>query len=48
MEVKNVEVYDNGVVIINFSDGESMIVSNVYYMDAVLSGWDESDVGIKR
>ncbi len=48
IEIKDIEIYDNGIVKINFQDDESMLINKVYYMDAILTGWDEMDVGVKR
>lgn len=46
--ISSVNVYDNGVVEIIYSDNQTMLIDNVAYCDAVLTGWDEEDVGIKR
>lgn len=48
MEIESVEVYDNGVVKIIFQDGKSMLINKVRYVDAILSGWDEKDIGVIR
>lgn len=46
--VKEIEVYDNGVAKILYEDGDSMLINKVWYMDAILTGWDEKDIGNKR
>ena len=47
-EVDKVTIYDNGVSEIHYKDGQDMLVNNVIYSDAYLTGWEEEDCFIKR
>lgn len=47
-EVEMVTVYCNGVSEIHYKDGQDMLVNNVIYSDAYLTGWEEEDCFIKR
>jgi hypothetical protein len=41
--IKEVEVYDNGYVRIEYQNGETKVISKVVYMDAILTGVTECD-----
>jgi len=47
-EVKHIEIYSNGIAKIVYKDDEEMLINNVHYIDAILTGWNEEDIGIKR
>lgn len=47
-KISSINVYDNGVAEIIYEDSQIMLIDNVTYCDAVLTGWDEEDIRIKR
>nr|DAM00135.1 MAG TPA: hypothetical protein [Caudoviricetes sp.] len=47
-KISSINVYDNGVAEIVYEDSQIMLIDDVTYCDAVLTGWDEEDIRIKR
>lgn len=47
-KISSINVYDNGVAEIVYEDSQIMLIDDVTYCDAVLMGWDEEDIRIKR